>query len=97
MPKVITANRLADGIVVYLAEADKWVRDLAAARVAEDAADLQALEAIAGTSAANQFVVGIYAMDVDLSKGAPEAKSVREKIRSAHRQTFKDLTEIEAA
>ena len=95
MPNVITANRLEDGIVVYLGNANEWVHDLAAARVANADPDLKALETIAGKAVADSHVVGVYAMDVDISSGTPAAKSVREKIRAAHRQTFKDLTEIE--
>lgn len=95
MPNVITANRLNDGIVVYLGNANKWVRELEAARVANEASELEQLESIAGKAVAEQTVVGVYAMDVDILEGIPAAKSVREKIRAAHRQTFKDLTEIE--
>ncbi len=95
MPNVITANRLDDGIVVYLGDASEWVSDLASARVAEADSDLKALELIADKAADEQLVVSVYAMDVDISNGSPEPKSVREKIRAAHRQTFKDLTEIE--
>lgn len=95
MPNVLTANRLEDGVVVYLSTSDEWVSDLTDARVAEDEQSLEALNLIAGQSAADQLIVGAYAMDVDLSNGKPAAKSVREKIRAAHRQTFKDLTELE--
>ncbi|MBU1211722.1 MAG: DUF2849 domain-containing protein [Alphaproteobacteria bacterium] len=95
MPNVITANRLEDGIVVYLGQSGNWTSDLTAARVANSGHDLEALEKIAGTAVAASHVVAVYAMDVDLSGGKPAPKSVREKIRAAHRQTFKDLTEIE--
>ena len=38
MPSVITANRLVDGIGVYLSENYNWLTDLNTARVAEDEA-----------------------------------------------------------
>ncbi|KUO57629.1 MAG: hypothetical protein APF80_11815 [Alphaproteobacteria bacterium BRH_c36] len=95
MRNVITANRLEDGIVVYLGHTGDWTSDLAAARVVDSRHDLEALEKIAAAAVAACHVVGVYAMDVDLSSGKPMPKSVREKIRAAHRQTFKDLTEIE--
>lgn len=95
MPSVLTANRLTDGIVVYLGNAGEWVRDLGAASVAENETLLESLEDIAGKSVANQLVVGVYAMDVDFTGGIPVPKSVREKIRAAHRQSFEDLTERE--
>ena len=34
MPSVVTANRLTDGIVVYLAPDGGWVEDIARARIA---------------------------------------------------------------
>ncbi|MBU2583207.1 MAG: DUF2849 domain-containing protein [Alphaproteobacteria bacterium] len=95
MPNVLTANRLEDGVVVYLGNSGEWVHDLIAATVAENEASLAILEKIAGKSVAGRHVVGVYAIDVDLSNGKPSPKSVREKIRAAHRQTFKDLTELE--
>lgn len=93
MPSVITANRLVDGIVVYLSENDNWLTDLAAARVAEDEAGLEKLTAIAGQAAADHIIVGPYPMAVDLDKGIPEPKSVRERIRAAHRPTVTAVTE----
>ena len=35
MPNVVTANRLVDGIVVYLAPDGGWVEELARAKLAE--------------------------------------------------------------
>jgi Protein of unknown function (DUF2849) len=94
MPSVITANRLQDGVVVYLAAGIVWKTDLAEALVAHSETELARLEADAGKAAAGQIIVGAYAMDVELRDGKPAPKSVREKIRAAHRQTFPDLTEI---
>lgn len=94
MPSVMTANRLADGVTVYLATGDAWLPELAEARIADDESGLAALEAAAAKATADQLIVGAYAMDVDVSSGKPAAKSVREKIRAAHRQTFPDITEI---
>jgi 2-keto-3-deoxy-L-rhamnonate aldolase RhmA len=93
MPSVITANRLVDGIVVYLSEDDKWLTELAAARVADDEAGLEKLTAIAGQAAADHIIVGPYSMAVDLSEGVPGPKSVREQIRAAHRPTITAVTE----
>ncbi len=93
MPSVITANRLADGIVVYLSEDDNWLTDLASARVAEDEAGLEKLNAIAGKAAADHIVVGPYPMAVDMDNGVPAPKSVREWIRAAHRPTITAVSE----
>jgi len=82
-PQVLTANRLRVGDVVYLAAHDDWVPDLGLAVVATDAAQLAALEAAAARAVASQHVVGVYAIDVDTSSGAPAPLSVKERIRAA--------------
>ena len=45
--KAITANRLIDGIAVWLTPAGRWSESVYDARVAEDADTLAAMEAIA--------------------------------------------------
>ena len=86
-PQVLTANRLRIGDVVYLAANDRWVPELAGARVAKDAVELAGLEAIAAGAVATQKVVGVYAIDVDTSSGAPAPTSVKERIRAARGPT----------
>jgi hypothetical protein len=86
-PKVVTANRLTTGDVVYLAADGRWVRALVEAAVASDAADLARLEAEAGAAAARQDVTAVYTMDVRLESGRPAPASVRERIRAQHGPT----------
>jgi len=86
-PHVLTANRLRAGDVVYLAAEGVWVEQLAAATVATDAAQLAALESRAAEAVAAQQIVGVYAIDVDTSTGAPAALSVKERIRAARGPT----------
>ncbi|MEQ8824527.1 MAG: DUF2849 domain-containing protein [Filomicrobium sp.] len=93
MPSIITANRLQDGIVVYLAKDGGWRTDLSAAHIAEDKDQLAALEVIASKAAGDQLIVGAYPMDVEISQGTPAPKSVREKIRAAHRPTIAAVNE----
>jgi hypothetical protein len=88
MPSVVTANRLTDGIVVYLAPDGGWVEDLAQARFADTEAEIAALEAEAAKAVAERKVVAVYPMDVVIQDGMPVALSVREKIRAAHRTTL---------
>jgi hypothetical protein len=88
MPSVVTANRLTDGIVVYLAAGGGWVEDLAHARLANTEDEVAALEAEAAKSVAERKVVAVYPMDVAMQDGLPVALSVREKIRAAHRTTL---------
>jgi hypothetical protein len=88
MPSIVTANRLIDGIVVYLAPDGGWVEDLARARLAETEDEIKALESEAAQAVAERKVVAVYPMDVAIRDGVPVALSVREKIRAAHRTTL---------
>jgi hypothetical protein len=88
MPEVITANRLTDGIVVYLAPDGSWVEDLAHARVAGTEDEVKALESEAAKAIAERRVVATYPMAVAVEDGIPVALSVRERIRAAHRTTL---------
>lgn len=88
MPSVVTANRLDDGIVVYLGPDGRWVEDLAHARLANSEPEIAALEAEAAKAVAERKVVAVYPMDVALNDGVPSALSVREKIRASHRTTL---------
>src|SRR5262245_44527800 len=88
MPEVITANRLIDGIVVYLAPDGGWVEDLAHAKLAETPEETKELEGVAAKAVADRVVVAVYPMDVALQDGVPVALSVRERIRASHRTTL---------
>ena len=88
MPSVVTANRLRDGIVVYLASDGSWTEEIGRARIAETEDDLAALEARAAEDVKARKVVAVYAMDVALHDGAVDPLSVRERIRASHRTTL---------
>ena len=64
MPSVVTANRLLDGIVVYLAPDGGWVEDLGHARLANTEDEIEALESEAAKAVAERKVVAVYPMDV---------------------------------
>jgi hypothetical protein len=88
MPSVVTANRLTDGIVVYLASDGGWTEEIARARLAETEDEVKALEAEAAKDVAARKVVAVYPMDVAIREGAVDPLSVRERIRAAHRTTL---------
>jgi hypothetical protein len=88
MPNVITANRLTDGVVVYLASDGEWSEQIANARVADTDEEVKALEAEADNAVRQRRVVGAYPMPVALKDGAIDPLSVRERIRAAHRTTL---------
>ena len=83
MPRIVTANELRSGAVVYLARDGNWVEDLRHAVVAGGADDLKRLEMLAQAAVEKTEVTAVYAMDVRLADGRPEPISVREKIRAA--------------
>lgn len=88
MPNVITANRLTDGVVVYLAAEGQWTEQIANAQVADGEEETKALEAIAGQAVRDRIVLAVYPMPVALVDGAVDPLSVRERIRAAHRTTL---------
>ena len=91
MPSIVTANRIGDGAVVYLARGAQWTADIKEAEVAADKTALAALEAVAAQAAAEQRVVSVYAMDVGLDDGRPAPLSMREKIRAQRGPTIPTL------
>lgn len=88
MPNVVTANRLVDGIVVYLAPDGSWTEDIAQARFAETEDETKTLEEIGNKAVKDRIVVAMYPMAVEIKDGAVDALSVRERIRAAHRTTL---------
>ncbi len=88
MPNVVTANRLIDGIVVYLASDGGWTEEIGRARLAETEDEVKALEAEAAKDVAARKVVAVYPMEVAVNDGAVDTLSVRERIRAAHRTTL---------
>ncbi|ABD54691.1 DUF2849 domain-containing protein [Jannaschia sp. CCS1] len=98
-PKVVTANALLEGDVVYLTKQGHWTRLHAEADLIEDqaTADIRLLEA----QALAHEVVGPYLADAIAGENGPEPVHFREAFRTrgpsnyAHgKQT--DLTEQEA-
>jgi hypothetical protein len=88
VPNVVTANRLVDGIVVYLAPDGSWTEEIARARIASTEDETQALESQAEQAVKDRIVVAMYAMPVEIKDGAVDPLSVRERIRASHRTTL---------
>ena len=78
-PKVITANALIEGDVVYFSETNDWVRDLAQAELLTDeaVADARLIEA----SAQQDKIVGAYLTDMAAGENGPEPVHFREDFR----------------
>lgn len=80
--KLITANRLSDGVVVFLA-ADGFVAAITDAAVLSAADAIEAGLATAARATARQEVVDVNVIDVTLDKsGRPVPVRLRERIRA---------------
>jgi hypothetical protein len=80
--KVITANDLRTGRVVFLDADGGWVHDIAEARVVEDGPDLDAANLQAKAQSDARIVVEPYPIDVQITGGIPAPVRLREKIRA---------------
>ncbi len=78
-PKVVTANALLEGDVVYLTNDDRWTRSLKDAVLLTDEADaeLRLLQVEAQTGS----VVGAYLADMQDGPDGPEPTHFREAFR----------------
>ena len=78
-PKVVTANHLLKGDVIYQT-ANGWTRDLAEAEILTDEADadLRLIDAAQQTD----VVVGAYLADVDVTGDTPSPTHFREDLRA---------------
>ncbi|OBQ74140.1 DUF2849 domain-containing protein [Mesorhizobium sp. WSM3873] len=80
--KVLTANRLSDGIAVWYVDGG-WAETVSRADIAHDKAAEDRLEAIGAAAAANNEVVDVNLIDVTVINGVVEPVRLREKIRAA--------------
>jgi len=83
MPQVVSANRLTDGIVVFLAPANLWVERLGDAEIYADKASANAALARAQTAVVGNQVVDIAPVDVEITPRGPEPTHIRDRIRAA--------------
>jgi hypothetical protein len=91
MPDVITANRLADGVVVFQTLDAGWTEDFNRAVVLPDAEATKAALARASEDAARNLVVDVYAVAVEARNGHVVPKALREAIRATGPTVRRDL------
>ncbi len=89
--KVVTANRLLDGEVVWQGADGTWVELLSLARVLEGKDELADALALAEKSVAAREVVEVYAIDVAEDEGRVVPVRLREMIRAAGPTTHPQL------
>jgi len=89
--QVLTANRLADGEVVFLTRAGEWSPriDDAALAVEPDAAT--ALEARGREAETSNIVTGAYLIAAERREGRVRALHIRERIRALGPTVRQDL------
>jgi Protein of unknown function (DUF2849) len=80
--KIITANRLDDGVVVFLS-AEGWVTNIADSAVLSAPDAIEAGFVAAARSAQEQVIVDVNAIEVDLDdERRPVPVRLRERIRA---------------
>ena len=82
MPKVICANRLADGIVVYAGRDGAWPERLRQAKIFADKAEAEAGLLVAQNDAKRNLVVEPVVVDVAEDASGLRAVTLREAIRA---------------
>ena len=83
MRQIISANRLADGVVVFLGRDNAWVENMPEAEVFDGEAALAGGLARAKAAEGRNLVLDIAAVDVTGSGKGLAATHLREIIRSA--------------
>jgi hypothetical protein len=81
--KVLTANRLIDGVAVWLGANGEWLDYIDHALIARNDEAIAALEEIGRLSFARNFVVDVDLVDVEEVHGAIRPLRLRERIRAA--------------
>ncbi|MCX5513355.1 DUF2849 domain-containing protein [Kaistia algarum] len=80
--KIITANDLRGGLVVFLTPSGGWSIELAHSRII-GTGELDEALAYAKAQSDAQIVVEPYEIDVELAEGIPVPLRLRERIRAA--------------
>jgi len=78
---VLTANRLHDGIVVFLSADGRWVEGIEAAAVARSPDEARALQEQGARDAAANLVVEPYLAEVAEAAGRRVPSRMRERVR----------------
>lgn len=85
--KIVTANRLDDGFVVYLTAEGGWSERLADGVLLNDGEADARLQAVNGAG----HVIGPYLIDVSLRDGVPRPRGQRETLRTLGPSVRPDL------
>jgi hypothetical protein len=89
--QALTANRLADGNVVFLTRAGEWSLSVDDAALAVEPDAAKALEARGRQAEAANFVTGAYLFDAERRDSRVRALHIRERIRTLGPTVRQDL------
>ena len=93
-PKVVTANALLEGDVVYLTADDRWTRHLHEAELIDDEAHAQIR--LLDAERRQDEVVGAYLADAQASDGGPRPVHFREEFRATGPSNYAHGKQAEA-
>jgi hypothetical protein len=88
---VLTANRLGDGVVVFLDGDGDWTERISAAAVARTPEEVRALEARGAHDAARNLVLDFYLVEVREAADGLTPVRMRERVRVAGPSILADV------
>ncbi len=91
LPKVVTANDLADGLVVFLKTDGTWADSIEMAEIARTDDEIDKILEKGEASALANEVVGPYLIDIEETNGKIKALHIREHMRATGPSVRKDL------
>ncbi|MCH2185905.1 DUF2849 domain-containing protein [Myxococcota bacterium] len=91
MSQIVIANRLRDGLVVFLGNEKQWVLQVRDCSPATDENHAAELLSFAEAAEANQEIVGPSLIEVEIREGVPTPIKMREAIRALGPTIRKDL------
>jgi len=94
MPQMIIANRLTDGVVVFLDPRENWDPSIGAGAVIEGDTEAERLVAVAERHVAECRVIDPTLIEVEIANGQPRPTAMREAIRAFGPTVRTDLTEV---
>lgn len=80
--KAITANRLSDGLVVFLADGDDWSLSIDEARLFADGPELEMALAFGKAQHEARVILDPYAIDMEVAGDRALPARLRERIRA---------------
>jgi hypothetical protein len=80
--QILTANRLTDGIAVWYDVDGRWNESIARAEIASTKEDAERLEAIGKKAFADNLVLDVNLIDVEVDNGFIRPLRLRERIRA---------------